>query len=130
MRIGRLGWAFLASALIFSCGCQVTSERFIVGTYRAEAPCVTVTLVLRRDHSFLQSARAKTGDTNQLIGKWSLDGKTARVDFQPFLDFLEGDHGRQIGWASFTADMMPRGISMGPVIVKCPGADNEIDYVK
>jgi hypothetical protein len=91
---------------------------------------VTVTLVLRRDHSFLQSTRTRTGDTNQLTGKWSLDGKTAWVNFQPVLDFREGDHGRLMGGASFTADMMPRGISMGPVIVKCPDVDNEIDYIK
>jgi hypothetical protein len=35
-----------------------------------------------------------------------------------------------MGGASFIAEVMPRGISMGPVIVKCPDADNEIDYVK
>ena len=129
-QIGSLGLAVLVFALIVSCGCHVTSERLIVGSYRAEAPCETITLVLSLDHSFVQSVRAKSGDTNQLTGKWAMDGRGAWVDFQPFLDFREDGHGREVGGASFVADMMPRGISMGPVIVKCPGSDHEIDYVK
>src|ERR1700737_3205817 len=59
---GRGRRAFLASALTFSClRGHVTSERFIVGTYRAEAPRVTITLGLDRDHSFVQSVRTNVG---------------------------------------------------------------------
>jgi hypothetical protein len=121
----------LISALVVAfCGCHVTSERFVVGTYRAEAPCETVTLVLNRDHSFVQSVRTKVGETNRLTGRWTVDGRTAWVDFQPFLDFREDVHGIQVGGASYVAEVMPRGITMGPIIVKCPDSDHMIDYIK
>jgi hypothetical protein len=100
------------SALAFAfLGCHVTSERFIVGTYQAEAPCVTITLVLNRDHSFVQSVRAHTGEINRLSGEWTTD--KYGVTFKPFLDFLNDDHGRQLQFASFSPEVMPRGITNG-----------------
>jgi len=91
-------------ALIFSCfGCQVTNERFIVGTYRAEARCVTITLELNRDRSFVQSVRTTTGETKELIGIWGIDErsidhqKVKTVNFDSFLDFHLDYHGRQGG---------------------------------
>ncbi len=131
--------AFLVSTLIFSClGCHVTSERSIVGTYRAEAPCVTITLVLSGDHSFVQSVRTTSGETKQLIGKWSIDQwdidhqVVKTVDFDPFLDFSEDEHGRQgkPGRTGFRPERWPRGVLMGPIIVKCPDSGYKIDYVK
>jgi hypothetical protein len=139
MQTGRLRWALLVSVLIISClGCHITSERFIVGTYRAEASCVTITLVLNRDHSFVQSVRTKTGETNQLKGKWfirqwSIDHRTQEtVDFDSFLDFHEDYHGRDgvPGETGFTPELLPKGITMGPIIVNCPDGPDQIDYVK
>jgi len=139
MQTGRLRWTLLVSALIASClGCHVTSERFIVGTYRAEAPCVTVSLVLNQDHSFVQSVRTTSGETKQLKGKWLMrqwridDDGVSTVDFDSFLDFHEDWRGREggPGETGFTPERWPRGILMGPIIVKCPDSDYKIDYVK
>jgi hypothetical protein len=139
MQSGRLRWAFFVSVLIFSCtGCHVTSERSIVGTYRAEAPCVTITLVVKRDHSFVQSVRTRSGETKELVGKWRIDQwkidpqPVKTVDFAPFLDFSEDEHGRQggPGGTGFRPERWPRGILMGPIIVKCPDSGYKIDYVK
>lgn len=127
----RLRELLLVCPLIFSClGCRVTSERWIVGTYRAKSPCVTITLVVNRDHSFVQTVLTNSGGTNQVVGKWTVNSKTAWVDFKPFLDFRNDAHGRQVGGASFIADAMPKGIAMGPIIVQCPDSGYEIDYVK
>jgi hypothetical protein len=139
MQTGRLRFALLVSALTFcGLGCQVTSEWFIVGTYRAEAPCVTITLVLNRDHSFVQSARTTAGETKQVTGKWFIrqwgtdhpTGKT--VDFDSFLDFHEDYRGREEGpgETGFIPERWPRGVLMGPIIVQCPDSGYKIDYVK
>jgi hypothetical protein len=108
----------------------VTSERFIVGTYRAVAPCETITLVVNRDLSFVQSVRTSSGETNQLSGRWSVDKATKWLDFEPFLDFRSDDRGRQIGGFSSFAEMLPGSVTMGPMILKCPDSDHKIDYVK
>jgi hypothetical protein len=130
LQIRRLSRVLLISALFFSClSCRVTSERFIVRTYRAESPCVTITLVVNRDHSFVQSVHTHAGEINQLSGSWSVD-KSGVVTFKPFLDFLNDDHGRQLGYTSFSAEVMPRGITMGPVIVKCSDSGHRVDYIK
>jgi hypothetical protein len=126
---------FLGSALLCSClGCHVTSERLIVGTYRAEAPCVTITLVLNRDHSFLQTVRTTSGETKQLTGKWTIGqwGQGIKtVDFDSFLDFSKNEHGLQgSGGTGFRPELWPRGILMGPVIVECSESSYKIDYVK
>jgi hypothetical protein len=132
MEIATLRQAILISALIFSClGCQVTSERSIVGTYRAEAPCETIILELNRDHTFIQSVRTHSGEINRLKGRWWLDKSDNIVMFDHFLDFLNDGRGdRGGGGTGFKAERMPRGITMGPIIVKCPDSDHEIDYIK
>jgi len=115
-------------------GCYVTSERSIVGTYKAETPCVTITLVVNNDHSFVQSARTASGDTRQITGKWSLHEWSTgdkTVDFDHFLDFIYDEHGGQeTGGTIFRPERWPRGILLGPIIVKCPESDYKTDYVK
>ncbi len=139
MQIGRLRWALLVFTLIFSCsGCHVTSERYIAGTYRAEAPCVKITLVLNQDHSFVQSVRTTSGEKKELVGKWGIDQKSIdhqmveMVDFDSFLDFSEDERGRQggLGGTGFRPERWPRGILMGPIIVQCTDSSYKIDYVK
>ena len=128
---GRVRRALLLSVLIFGCsGCRVTSERFIVGTYRAEAPCVTITLEVNRDHSFVQSVRTHSGEANKLVGRWSVDTSERLLNFEPFLDFLDDSRGRQVGGMSSPVELLPRGITIGPEIVKCPDSTHEIDYIK
>jgi hypothetical protein len=82
------------------------------------------------DHSFVQSAETRTGETNKLTGRWSVDKKDKMVTFEPFLDFLKDAQGRRVGGASFPPELMGWVIEMGPVIVKCPDSDHQIDYVK
>ena len=72
----------------------------------------------------------KSGEANQLSGKWRVDRNYRTVRFEPFLDFLDDTRGRQIANDDFSADVMPRGISMGPIIVKCPDSSHEVDYIK
>ena len=138
-KIGPSRRAFLAFALTFSAvGCQVTSERSIVGAYTAEAPCVKITLVLNRDHSFVQSARTTAGETKQVKGKWFIrqwvtDHQTEKtVDFDSFLDFHEDYRGQEggSGETGFAPERWPRGVLMGPIIVKCSDSSYKIDYVK
>jgi hypothetical protein len=51
--------------------------------------------------------------------------------FEPFLDFIDDPRGRDgNGWAGFPAELLLRGIMMGPIIVKCPESSYKIDYVK
>jgi hypothetical protein len=53
------------------------------------------------------------------------------VDFDSFLDFSNDYRGSQVGeGAGFWPERFPRGILMGPIIVKCPDSSHEIDYVK
>ena len=126
--------ALLISVPIFvGLGCSVTHEESIVGTYLAEAPCVTITLVVNRDHSFVQSAKANSGVTNRLSGKWRIDKSEKSfetVDFEPFLDFHTDGHGLAGGLTGFHAERWPRGVLMGPVIVQCSDSSYKIDYVK
>ena len=82
------------------------------------------------DHSFVQSVQTRTGGTNQLMGKWSVDKKDERITLEPFLDFLDDTQGRRVGGASFPPEMLGLGVRMGPIIVKCADSAHEIDYVK
>jgi hypothetical protein len=108
----------------------VTSESRIAGVYRAKAPCVTITLALNQNHTFLQSAQTTSGETTQLAGTWSLDSKFQTVVLKPFLDFSDDTHGRKVTFGSYKPERWPRGILMGPIIVRCPESSDEIDYVK
>jgi hypothetical protein len=139
MQIWRLNRGLVIFSLIFPClACHVTSERFIVGTYRAQAPCVTITLVLNPDHSFVQSVRTASGKTNELIGKWridqwNIDHRVFKVlNFDSFLDFHDDERGERKGpgGTGFRPERWPRGVLMGPIIVKCSDSSYEIDYVK
>jgi|HubBroStandDraft_1064217.scaffolds.fasta_scaffold410972_2 hypothetical protein len=119
------------STFVFLClGCRSANESRLIGTYRADTSCMTVTLVVNKDHSFVQSAQARSGETNRLTGKWSLDKKDKMMTFKPFLDFLNDDHGRRLTFASFSPELMGLVTEMGPVIVKCPDSDRQINYVK
>jgi len=91
---------------------------------------VTITLTVNPDHSFVQNAQTRTGETNRLTGTWSVDKIDKMMTFKPFLDFLNDTHGRQMGFASFPPEMMGPAIEMGPVIVKCPDSDHQINYIK
>jgi hypothetical protein len=99
---------------------------------------VTITLVLNRDHSFVQSVRTTSGETKQLTGKWGVDQwntdhqMVKTVDFDSFLDFSEDEHGREggSGGTGFRPERWPRGVLMGPIIVRCPDSSYKIDYVK
>ena len=71
-----------------------------------------------------------SGETNRLTGRWSVDKAEKTVRFEPFLEFLEEGLGRQISGFSSPVEMLPRGITMGPEIVKCPDSNHEIDYIK
>jgi hypothetical protein len=140
MQTRRLNYAWLfAIATAFACsGCHVTSEQLIAGTYRAESPCATIILEVNRDHSFVQSVRTRSSEIKQLKGKWRIRQWEAdhqgvkTVDFEPFLDFREDWHGREGGQGEtgFRPEWWPRGVLMGPIIMKCPDSAYEIDYVK
>jgi hypothetical protein len=123
--------SLLISALLFvSLGCSTVNESRLVGKYSANGSCVNITLVVNADHSFVQTAETRDSATGQLRGAWSIDKKTKTMTFQPFLDFLNDDHGRQLGFTSFTPEMMGMVVEMGPVIVECPDSQHKIDYVK
>jgi len=131
MQTWRMIRAVSVSTLIVVClACTTTSEPRLVGTYRADGQCVAITLVLNPDHSFVQTAQTQTGKANRLTGKWRVDKKGNTIDFQPFLDFLNNMQGRQVGGATFPAETMGLFVRIGPVIVRCPDSDHQIDYVK
>jgi hypothetical protein len=131
MQVRKLKWTLLMSAPIFaSLGCHVTSERHIVGTYRAEAPCETITLVVNADHTFTQNVRVNSGETNQVTGKWSINRDSKYVTFEPFLEFNNDRRGLLEGSFSATAEVSPKGIVVGSAIVKCPDSTYRIDYGK
>ena len=117
--------------LLLSClACRTTNESRLVGTYRADASCVIVTLVVKQDHSFEQIVETHESATNRLTGKWSVDRENGYMDFEPFLDFLNDAQGRQVGGASFPPEGIGKVIEMGPIIVKCPDSDHELYYAK
>jgi hypothetical protein len=127
----------LPSLMLCGTGCHVTNERAIVGTYKAETSCVTINLTLGSDHSFAQKVKTTSGETRELTGKWSIDRWKAEpnpittVDFDTFLDFSKDYHGvGGPGGTGFRPERLPQGITMGPIIVKCPDSDHEVNYVK
>lgn len=126
--------AVLFVVLFLPClSCRMNTESILVGVWRMESPCATVKLVVSRDHSFVQSVRTASGQTNLLKGTWRVShlGSSGDVaDFEPFLDFREEARGTQVVSGGFSPDVLPRGFVMGPIIAKCPNSDHEIDYVK
>ena len=111
-------------------GCRTANESKLTGTYRAETSCVKITLVVNSDHSFVQSARTATGETNQLTGRWTVDKGDKMITFEPFLDFQNNAHGRQLGFANFSPEGIGPMVHLGPVIVKCYDSEYEVDYNK
>jgi hypothetical protein len=121
----------LVSALALVClGCSTVNESRLVGTYRADGSCVTITLVVNSDHSFVQSAETRSGEINRVTGRWNVGEKDRTINFEPFLDFINDRHGRQVGGASFPPESMGLFVRLGPVVVKCPDSNRQIDYVK
>lgn len=94
---------------------------------------MTITLVVRPDHSFVQSLQTRSGRINEVKGKWWLDGDKI-VEFDSFLDFLNderGEGGTGMGGTGFRPERWPGGgVMMGPIIVKCPESGYKVDYVK
>ena len=126
----KLG-SFLFTATLVSAfvGCQVTQERSIIGTYRAEAPCVTITLALKQDHMFMQSAQTASGGRNELVGKWYL-GPDHDLILKPALGFSHSALGEKRDLSGGPVDRTPRGVAFGPIIVACPDSSHEVDYIK
>ena len=120
------------SLVLWSAGCRTIEESNVVGTYRASAPCVTISLVLNADHSFVQSLRTTSGFTKELRGSWSLDPSTDRklIEFKPFLDLLHGERGEQVGGVELRAESIGPILQMGPLIAACPESTHEMNYVK
>jgi hypothetical protein len=130
-RIDLFWRGILVTALMVFCTkCSTVNESRLVGIYHANGSCVTITLVVNPDHSFVQSARAAAGETNRLTGRWSVDKKDKMMTFEPFLDFLNDEHGKRLGFANFPPEVIWPAIEMGSVVVKCPDSYHEIRYVK
>lgn len=131
MRIRRIVVILVLSSIVLAnIACTVTNERRIVGTYRAECPCVSITLILNRDQSFVQRVRPASGETKELGGKWFVRDKI--VHFTPFFDFSQDYRGINsgVGETGFIPELWPRGMTMGPIVVQCPESAYELDYVK
>ncbi|MCU1283907.1 MAG: hypothetical protein JWO13_257 [Acidobacteriales bacterium] len=131
-KMGQLAYRFFLIVPLLSLqGCSVTSDRLLVGTYKAEATCETITLKMNRNHSFVQSVVTSNGEISHLEGTWSVDNEFKTVEFTPFLDFLKDGRGTHVGGMSSPAELLPNGVHMGPIIVRCgPKVSHELDYVK
>ena len=114
--------------LVASLGCRVTGERRIVGTYKADCPCLKITLLLKSDHAFVEKTITNTGKIGELRGRWSIDQKFKTVDLRPFLDFREGEPGKESDIGSFKPEFWFGRITIGPIVVKCPESDYEINF--
>jgi len=108
----------------------MTREQSIIGTYTARAPCVTVTLVVKQDHSFVQSVRTYIGETNELKGHWIVDKMAKFVVFRPFLDFSKDSRGRPVELADGPVERLLFETTMGPKNVLCPDSMHQMDFVK
>jgi len=93
---GMIPAAFVSTLILFCLACNTVNESRLIGTYRADSSCVTITLVVNLDHSFVQSVQTRTGGTNQLAGKWSVDKKEETITLEPFLDFLNDAQGKAL----------------------------------
>jgi hypothetical protein len=120
----------LGAALFCCWACHVTSETRIVGTYRAHSPCGTVVVIVKSDHSFVQTVQSDGRPINQLSGVWSLDTRDDSMHLAPFLDFSNGPLGEPLGtlivWPAWTL----HGTSIGTMPMKCPDSSYEIEYVR
>jgi hypothetical protein len=125
-------------------GCQPVSERTLIGTFEAETPCVTVSIVFNKDHSFVLSTKTPSGEMRQIKGKWEFEAldKSATlfdrvlapfsrfVSAEPFLDFSHNARGEQTAGASLKTESIGPSMHIGPDVIQCPDSRYEIDYIK
>jgi hypothetical protein len=113
--------------LLFLAACTVTREDYIAGTYLLTAPCVTAALVLKLDHSFLQTVRTNSGETNRLTGVWSVS-RGGFVYIRPILSLRDASRGQKIGGLASKVEWSMDGRRIGPEIVQCADSAYEVDY--
>jgi hypothetical protein len=109
--------------------CTVAREESVAGTYVLEAPCVTATLLVRRDHSFTQIVRTGPGEVNRLTGEWSFD-REGFVYLRPILSLQETPLGTKIGGLTGKVEWSLDGRRIGPEIVKCADSSHEENYFR
>jgi hypothetical protein len=126
----RVAALFAYCVLVLSAGCITTNEAKIVGTYRVSTACVDVTMVIKSDHSFEQTAKTHDGNINQLRGVWNITAEPKGIILKPFLDFSAYDHGKQVEFAIFPPEATGSAIEMGPVMIRCQDGLHEVDYIK
>jgi hypothetical protein len=128
----KLGASRLLVCLLisFSAGCQIRNDAKVVGKYSTGRSCIEVTLLVKPDHTFLQKVTANDVEINRQSGTWRLNKKTDFVEFTPFLDFLDDDHGREVSVFSSPAEGIGAAVELGPVMVKCPDSLHKMNYVK
>ena len=138
----KLSRPLLVSALALFClGCKTVNESTLVGTYESSCPCVTITLVIKADHSFVQTARANSGETVQIMGKWRLDEPGRKdtaldrlihrwVAFEPFLYLNDKGHLETSPRDYQQAETIGFLIQIGsPLYITCPdGTRHQADY--
>lgn len=107
--------------------CVAEDEKSVFGKYVAATPCGNSTLTLRSDHSFIQEEHAnnifrKRSGQWRLSHQWvifkvDVDDATDRTSFIP----IPG---------AARVERLPKGFTMGPLIINCPDSAHEFDYVK
>ena len=66
------------------------SNSQMVGEYHAEFPWGEAQLRLNSDHSFRESIRTKSGDAQELTGKWTLNSNwPAHVSLTPYWELTQ-----------------------------------------
>lgn len=106
------------------------NESSLVGIYHAETSCLAITLIVKADHSFVQSVRMKDGGAKQLSGNWSVERGGKWLVLKPFLDFTTNTQGTEAKSISLPPEAIGPVIEMGPVIIKCPDTTHEVNYSK
>ena len=115
--------------VFFSVSCRVEESK-VPGNWVADASCVTVTLAVKADHSFIQTARHGGVVVNELTGRWISNTKGEMVTFRPFLDFLDDEKGKRMESASFPPENLGLTTEMGPVMFRCQDGTHELYYAK
>jgi hypothetical protein len=97
---------WIAASIISVCFClwfltplRSPTNSQMVGQYRAEFPWGPASLTLNADHSFKQTMRTKTGEFQEITGRWKLDGSwPAHLSLEPYWDLTHfGPGGRLSG---------------------------------
>ena len=124
------GVPLYGSLLMLCSGCIAHNDSSLVGTYRAQTACSGITLVVNADHTFHQSVAVGRQEVNTLSGKWDWDSERGFVTFSPFLDLIDDPRGKRTGSFSGPVERLVSVMELGPVVAKCPGITQEVDYVK